>query len=227
MRIVVADDSLLIREGVRLVLEGAPGIEIVGICEDRDSLLALVDAAHPDVVLTDVRMPPSHRDEGIAVANELRQTHPEIGVIVLSQYADPRYVVALLEGGSARRGYLLKDRLSDRSQLIEAIEEVAAGGSVIDAKVVEALVAAQNGKERSLLDTLTPREHEILAEVAAGKSNSAISESLVITKRAVEHHISSIFAKLELLDESAVSRRVTATLVFLAEGGTSPQSHAE
>jgi DNA-binding NarL/FixJ family response regulator len=227
MRIVVADDSLLIREGVRHVLEGAPGIELVGVCDDRDSLLASIDNDRPDVVLTDVRMPPSHRDEGIAVANLLRQTHPEIAVIVLSQYAEPGYVVALLEGGSARRGYLLKDRLSDRRQLLDAIEEVAAGGSVIDAKVVEALVSAHAGKERSLLDALTPREKEILGEVAAGKSNAAISASLVITKRAVEHHISSIFAKLELPDESEVSRRVTATLVFLAEGGTPPRAHLE
>ena len=170
MRIVVADDNLLIREGVRALLEGAPGIELVGICHDRDSLLASIETDRPDVVLTDVRMPPSQRDEGIVIANELRHTHPEMGVIVLSQYEAPGYVVALLAAGSARRGYLLKDRLSDRAQLIKAIEEVAAGGSVIDPKVVEALVAAQRGKDRSLLDVLTPRESEILAEVAAGKS---------------------------------------------------------
>lgn len=214
---MVADDSLLIREGIRQMLEGEAGIELVAICEDRDSLLRAIETHLPDVVLTDVRMPPQHRDEGIAVANQLRQTHPEIGVIVLSQYAEPGYVIALLEGGSARRGYLLKDRLSDRFQLVAAIEQVAAGGSVVDPKVVEALVAAHAGKDRSPLDALTPREHEILAEVAVGKSNTAISESLVITKRAVEHHISSIFAKLDLPDESEVSRRVTATLVFLAE----------
>lgn len=221
MRIVVADDNLLIREGVRALLEGAPGIELVGICHDRDSLLASIETDRPDVVLTDVRMPPSQRDEGIVIANELRHTHPEMGVIVLSQYEAPGYVVALLAAGSARRGYLLKDRLSDRAQLIKAIEEVAAGGSVIDPKVVEALVAAQRGKDRSLLDVLTPRESEILAEVAAGKSNTAIAATLVITKRAVEHHVSSIFAKLELPDESEVSRRVTVALMFLAEGGTS------
>jgi len=227
VRIAVADDSLLIREGIRQVLEGAPGIELVAVCDDRDSLLEAIDTTLPDVVLTDVRMPPSHQDEGIAIANQLRDTHPEIAVIVLSQYAEPGYVVALLEGGSARRGYLLKDRLSDRAQLIDAIEEVAAGGSVIDAKVVEALVAAHGDKERSLLDALTPRETEILGEVAAGKSNTAISESLVITKRAVEHHISSIFAKLDLPDESEVSRRVTATLVFLAEGRATPSAPRE
>jgi DNA-binding NarL/FixJ family response regulator len=227
MRIVVADDSLLIREGIRQVLEGAPGIELVAVCDDRDSLLTAIDASQPDVVLTDVRMPPSHHDEGIAIANRLRNTHPGIAVIVLSQYADPGYVVALLEGGSAGRGYLLKDRLSEREQLFDAIEEVAAGGSVIDAKVVEALVAAHGDKERSPLDALTPRETEILGEVAAGKSNTAISETLVITKRAVEHHISSIFAKLDLPDESEVSRRVTATLLFLAEGRTAPDMRHE
>ena len=217
MRIVVADDSLLIREGIMQMLAGEAGIDLVAICDDRDSLLRAIETHLPDVVLTDVRMPPSHQDEGIAVANELRDTHPEIGVIVLSQYAEPGYVVALLEGGSARRGYLLKDRVSDKVQLIDAIERVAAGGSVVDPKVVETLVAAHAGKDRSPLDLLTPREHEILAEVAAGKSNTAIAQSLVITKRAVEHHISSIFAKLDLPDESEVSRRVTATLVFLAE----------
>jgi DNA-binding NarL/FixJ family response regulator len=217
MRLVVADDSLLIREGIRQMLEGEADIELVAICDDRDSLLRAIETHRPDVVLTDVRMPPGHENEGIAVANALRRTHPETGVIVLSQYAEPGYVVALLEGGSARRGYLLKDRLSDRFQLVAAIEEVAAGGSVVDSKVVEALVAAHAGKDRSPLDALTPREHEILAEVAVGKSNAAISDSLVITKRAVEHHISSIFAKLDLPDESEVSRRVTATLLFLAE----------
>jgi DNA-binding NarL/FixJ family response regulator len=223
MRLVIADDSLLVREGIRNVLEGEPEIDIVAVCDDRDSLLAAVDETLPDVVLTDVRMPPTHRDEGIAVASRLRRTHPEIGVIILSQYEEPGYVAALLEQGSARRGYLLKDRLSDRAQLIAAITEVGRGGSIIDPKVVEALAAARGWKERSPLDVLTPREREILAEVAAGKSNAAIAEELVITKRAVEHHISAIFAKLDLPSETVVSRRVTATLMFLAEGdGTSP-----
>jgi DNA-binding NarL/FixJ family response regulator len=171
-------------------------------------------------VLTDIRMPPTQRDEGIAIAQRLRGTHPEVGVIVLSQYADPGYVLALLEGGSARRGYLLKDRLADRRKLIDAIDEVGRGGSVIDGDVVEALVAAQKAKDRSPLDALTPRELEILGEVAAGKSNAAIAEALVITKRAVEHHIGSIFSKLDLPDEAEVSRRVTATLLFLSETGS-------
>ena len=224
MRLVIADDSLLVREGIRNVLEGEPEIEIVGVCDDRDSLLAAVEEARPDVVLTDVRMPPSHRDEGIAVANRLRRTHPEVGVIILSQYEEPGYVAALLEQGSAGRGYLLKDRLSDRAQLIAAIAEVGRGGSIIDPKVVEALAASRGWKEQSPLGVLTPREREILAEVAAGKSNAAIAENFVITKRAVEHHISAIFAKLDLPSETVVSRRVTATLMFLAVGDGSEKS---
>jgi DNA-binding NarL/FixJ family response regulator len=220
MRIVFADDSLLAREGVQHILADSPELELVAVCEDRDSLLAAVEEEQPDVVLTDVRMPPNRRDEGIVAANLLRQTHPEIGVIVLSQYAEPGYVVSLLEGGSARRGYLLKDRLADREQLVDAIRQVAAGGSVVDSKVVEALIAAHAGRESAPLDALTPREREILGQIAAGKSNAAIARTLVITKRAVEHHISSIFAKLDLPAESEVSRRVTATLVFLTETGS-------
>jgi DNA-binding NarL/FixJ family response regulator len=220
MRIVVADDSMLVREGIQRILETEDALELVGVYSDRESLLAGVEDDRPDVVLTDIRMPPTQRDEGIAIAQLLRGTHPEVGVIVLSQYADPGYVLALLEGGSARRGYLLKDRLADRRKLIDAIDEVGRGGSVIDGDVVEALVAAQTAKDRSPLDALTPRELEILAEVAAGKSNAAIAEALVITKRAVEHHIGSIFSKLDLPDEAEVSRRVTATLVFLSETGS-------
>jgi len=162
-------------------------------------------------------MPPGQRDEGIELARELRAAHPEVGVIVLSQYADPLYAIALFEGGSAGRGYLLKERLADRERLVAAIDEVVAGGSVVDPDVVAALVSAQRTKSRSPLEALTPRELEILAEVATGKSNAAIARSLVITKRAVEHHIGSIFSKLELPEEEEANRRVTATLVFLAE----------
>jgi DNA-binding NarL/FixJ family response regulator len=217
VRIVIAEDSMLVREGVQRILEADPRIELVGAYADREALLAAVDRDRPDVVLTDLRMPPTQTDEGISIAHRLRETHPDVGVIVLSQYADPGYVMALLEGGSARRGYLLKDRLSDRERLIDAIQEVADGGSVIDGDVVDALVTAQVGKGPSRLGVLTPRELEILSEVATGKSNAAIARSLVITKRSVEHHIGSIFSKLDLPDESEVSRRVTATLVFLSE----------
>jgi DNA-binding NarL/FixJ family response regulator len=219
VRIVVAEDSMLVREGVQRILEAEPRLEVVGVYGDREALLSAIEGDRPDVVITDLRMPPTQSDEGIAIAHALRETHPEVGVIVLSQYADPAYVMALLEGGSARRGYLLKDRLADRRRLIEAIDEVAGGGSIIDGDVVDALVSAQVGKSRSRLEVLTPRELEILGEVASGKSNAAIARSLVITKRSVEHHIGSIFSKLDLADESEVSRRVTATLVFLSETG--------
>jgi DNA-binding NarL/FixJ family response regulator len=224
MRIVLADDSLLVREGVQHILEHEEGIELVGSYPDHETLLAAIADDQPDVVLTDLRMPPDQRDEGIMVANALRETHPHIGVIVLSQYAEPAYAIALLEGGSAGRGYLLKDRLADRKQLVDAINAVGSGGSVIDTQVVEALVAAQAAREKSPLDSLTPREQEILAEVAAGKSNAAIARELVISKRAVEHHVGAIFSKLDLPDESEVSRRVTAALVFLGETGERPRS---
>jgi DNA-binding NarL/FixJ family response regulator len=226
VRIVVGEDSMLVREGVQRILETEPRIELVAAYSDRETLLDGIERDRPDVVLTDLRMPPNQRDEGIEIAHTLRQTHPDVGVIVLSQYADPAYVMALLEGGSARRGYLLKDRLADRRRLVDAIEEVARGGSVIDGDVVEVLVAAQAARDRSRLEVLTPREREILAEVATGKSNAAIARSLVITKRSVEHHIGSIFSKLDLPDESEVSRRVTATLLFLSEMGDGPPLHA-
>jgi DNA-binding NarL/FixJ family response regulator len=217
IRVALADDSLLVREGVQHILEGSPDMEVVAVCEDRDSLLESIERLQPDVVLTDIRMPPGRGDEGIQVANELRESRPEMGVIVLSQYADPAYVLAVLQSGSARRGYLLKDRLADGEQLTAGIKEVAAGGSVIDAEVVDSLVAVRARDHDSPLRLLTPREREILAEVASGKSNQAIASTLVITKRAVERHIGSIFAKLDLPDESQVSRRVTATLVFLSD----------
>jgi len=217
VKVVLADDSLLVREGVQHILDDAADIEVVAVCDDRDSLLEPVERKLPDVVLTDVRMPPSGRDEGIQVANLLRESHPEIGVIVLSQYGDPGYVLALLERGSARRGYLLKDRLAVGEQLVAGILEVAAGGSVIDAKVVDTLVGARADDDASALRRLTPREREILAHVASGKSNGAIAKELVITKRAVERHIGSIFAKLDLPAEAEVSRRVTAALLFLAD----------
>jgi DNA-binding NarL/FixJ family response regulator len=220
VRVVLADDSLLVRVAVQHILDAEPEIEVVDVCEDRGSLLASVEANRPDVVLTDIRMPPSHRDEGIEIANLLRDSHPDIGVIVLSQFREGQFVLSLLERGSERRGYLLKDRLADQKQLVYAIETVAAGGSVIDPEVVDSLVAIRSGKQDSPLERLTPREREILGEVAAGKSNGAIAESFVITKRAVERHVGSIFQKLNLPDETEVSRRVKATLVFLTETQT-------
>jgi len=215
IRVVFADDNLLVREGVMHVLENLDEIEVVGSTEDRDGLMRAIEEKRPDVVLTDIRMPPSHGMEGIEIANELRRTHPTTAVIMLSHYSDPEYALALLERGSARRGYLLKDGLGDPDELVAAIKQVAAGGSVIDPQVVEQLVAQRRRDDASPLNRLTPREQEVLAEVASGKSNAAIARSLVITKRAVERHISSIFAKLDLPDEQEASRRVTVTLMYL------------
>jgi DNA-binding NarL/FixJ family response regulator len=217
IRVAVADDNLLVREGIVHVLDRAPEIEIVSACADIDELLAAIEEEDPDVVLTDIRMPPSNRMEGISIANQLHDSHPGTAVIVLSQYADPQYAISLLEHGSARRGYLLKDRLGNRAELVNAIEQVAAGGSVIDPEVVERLVDARKRDKASPLNRLTPREHEVLAEVASGKSNAAIAETLVISKRGVERHVGAIFAKLDLPQEAEASRRVKATLLFLAD----------
>jgi DNA-binding NarL/FixJ family response regulator len=217
IRVVLADDSYLVREALEHVLAAADGIEVVARCRDRDSLLRAIDAERPDVVVTDIRMPPSEADEGLQVAASLRQTHPQTGVVVLSQYAEPRYGIALLDSGSDRRAYLLKERIQHRGQLVSAIEAVAQGGSVIDAKVVETLVTARKRAERSPLAELTPRELEILAFVARGHSNQAIADELVLTKRAVEKHINAIFLKLGLSEALDVSRRVKAALIYLAE----------
>jgi DNA-binding NarL/FixJ family response regulator len=217
LKVAVAEDSLIVREGIQQLLASDPEIDVVAACEDGDSLINAVESARPDVVLTDIRMPPSNTDEGIRIAEQLRDSHPEIGVVVLSQFADPTYALALLESGSDGRAYLLKERVHDRGQLLSAIAAVADGGSVIDPKIVEGLVAARARAERSPLSELTSREHEVLAQIAQGKSNTAIAESLVLTKRAVEKHINSIFMKLNLAAAEDVSKRVKATLMFLAE----------
>jgi DNA-binding NarL/FixJ family response regulator len=217
IRVALADDSLLVLEGLQQLLASEPEIEVVASCDDLPSLLEAIETAGPDVVLTDIRMPPSETDEGIRVAVELRRSHPGVGVVVLSQYAEPRYALALLEAGSDRRGYLLKERVHDRTQLVSAIESVADGGSVIDPKIVEVLVSASARREQSPLAWLTEREQEVLAEIAQGKSNAAIAESLVLTKRAVEKHINSIFLKLGLSEAEDVSKRVMAALLFLAD----------
>jgi DNA-binding NarL/FixJ family response regulator len=217
IRVVLADDSYLAREGIEQVLERASGIDVVSLCEDLDSLLAAIEADRPDVVVTDIRMPPTSTDEGIRVAAQLRNTHPDIGVVVLSQFDDPAYALALLESGSEGRAYLLKERIHERAQLVTAVEEVARGGSVIDSKIVESLVGARSRLDDSPLAELTTREHEVLAEIAQGKSNAAIAESLVLTKRAVEKHINAIFMKLGLAQADDVSKRVKATLMFLSD----------
>ena len=216
LRLVIADDNLLVREGLEHVLTADGAIEVVASCDDLPSLLDAVEATGPDAVLTDIRMPPSKSDEGIRAATVLGSTHPSVGVVVLSQYADPTYALTLLEGGSDGRGYLLKERVQDGAQLRAAVATVAEGGSVIDPKVVELLVSTTANAVDSPLAELTQREREVLAEIAQGKSNAAIGESLVLTKRSVEKHINSIFLKLDLADAQSVSKRVKAALVFLA-----------
>lgn len=220
IRVVLGEDSYIVREGLRQVIAGAPQLELVAECGDADALMREIEERQPDVVLTDIRMPPTQTDEGIRLAAQLRIAHPRIGVVVLSQYADPGYVLELLESGSEGRAYLLKERVHDRRQLVAAIEAVANGQSVIDPKIVEVLVVAKARGERSPLAELTPRELEVLAAIAEGKSNAAISGALVLTKRAVEKHINAIFLKLNLSHSQAaedVSPRVKAALVFLAE----------
>jgi DNA-binding NarL/FixJ family response regulator len=218
IRVVLADDHLIVREGVLRLLDTQAGIEIAAACGDLDSLLAAVDAEAPDVVVTDIRMPPSNTDEGIRAADRLRETHPDIGVLVLSQYATPSYALALLEGGSAGRAYLLKERVQDVEQLVSAIRTVAEGGSVIDPKVVEALVAENGRGEESRLNQLSPRERDVLREMAAGKSNAAIGGSLFLAERSVEKVIHSIFLKLGLSWETSVHKRVKAVILYLGEG---------
>jgi DNA-binding NarL/FixJ family response regulator len=217
LRLVIAEDHLLVREGVRRLLESDPDLEVAAVCGDLDSLFAAVEAEQPDVVVTDIRMPPGNSDEGIQAAERLRTSNPDIGVVVLSQYATPSYALALLDSGSERRSYLLKERVQDLEYLVSAIRAVAEGGSVIDPKVVEALVAENARGEESRLSQLTPRERDVLREMAEGKSNAAIGESLFLAERSVEKVIHSIFMKLGLTWEPSVHKRVKAVVLFLAD----------
>jgi DNA-binding NarL/FixJ family response regulator len=217
LRVVLADDSYLVREALAHLLADAPGVELGAVCRDLDDLRLAIEAERPDVVVTDIRMPPTGDDEGLRIAAELRESHPEMGVVVLSQYLEPRYALELLAEGSDGRAYLLKERVHDRSELVAAIEATAAGGSVIDAKVVDMLVTVRSRVAASPLAGLTPRERAILGEIAQGKSNSAIARSLTLSKRAVEKHINSLFTKLDLPESEDVSRRVRAALLFLAD----------
>jgi len=219
IRLVLAEDNYLVREGVRRLLETEPDLEVAAACGDLGALLAAVDAEQPDVVITDIRMPPDRADEGIQAAEKLRETNPEVGVVVLSQYANPAYALALLKGGSARRAYLLKERVDDLGQLTGAIRAVAEGGSVIDPKVVEVLVAEKARGEESPLNLLTSRERDVLREMAEGKNNAAIADALFLTERSVEKVIHSIFLKLGLTWETAVHKRVKAVILYLAESG--------
>jgi DNA-binding NarL/FixJ family response regulator len=217
LRIILAEDNILVREGIRRAIEADRELELVAICGDLGSLLAAVEEHLPDVVVTDIRMPPDQSDEGIRAARQLRDSHPDVGVLVLSQFDEPGYAVALLGEGSRGRGYMLKDRVADLDQLSAAIRDIAHGGSVIDPAVVDNLVNARHKSRNSPLTTLTAREQEVLAEIAKGKSNAAIGASLYLSERAVEKHINSIFSKLGLTQEQDTHRRVKAVLMWLAE----------
>ncbi|HEY6029847.1 MAG TPA: response regulator transcription factor [Gaiellaceae bacterium] len=217
IRVVVAEDNYLMREGIREVLEHEEDVELVAVTVDYTTTANAIERDKPEVLVTDIRMPPTQTDEGIRIAEQLRETHPEMGVVVLSQYVDPHFALRVFEHGSARRAYLLKEHVGHPRELVDAIREVARGGSRVDPAVVETLVRERSAAERSPLAQLTAREREVLGEVAQGKSNAAIAASLFLTKRGIEKHINSIFAKLGLTDEEDVSRRVTATLMFLAD----------
>ncbi len=212
---VLGEDSYLAREGIVSALEAIDGVDLIATCGDLDDLRAAIERESPAVVLTDIRMPPTNTDEGIRLAAELRSSHPAVGVVVLSQHAEPLYATTLFDQGSARRAYLLKERVKDREELQRALQEVADGGSVVDSRIVEELVAFQRRRDDSKLDELTARELEILGLIAEGRSNTAIAAKLVVTKRAVERHINQIFWKLDLGDAEDVSRRVKAVLLYL------------
>ena len=214
---MLAEDHVLLREGISRLVAANDDMELAGTVGDLPALLELIEREHPDVVVTDIRMPPTGTDEGIQAAAWARQHQPGIGVVVLSQYVAPAYALALLEHGSAGRAYLLKERIGNVDELAAAIRAVAAGGSVIDPMVVDELVRSRTHDSQLGVGSLTPRELEILAEMAQGKSNSAIAAALFVTERAVEKHTNSIFAKLGLSEERDVNRRVKAVLVYLSQ----------
>ncbi|HEX6538481.1 MAG TPA: response regulator transcription factor [Candidatus Dormibacteraeota bacterium] len=217
VRVVVAEDNYLLREGIRQLLESTEEVELLATAADLPSLERAIEEHHPDVVVTDIRMPPTGTDEGLRAAEKLREERPDVGVVVLSQYIEPEYALALLEKGAAGRGYLLKERVSDIEQLVIAVQEVARGGSVIDPKVVETLVAARSRSTTSALSQLTPREMQVLELVAQGRNNAGIAAALFLSERAVEKHINAIFSKLDVSEEPDVHRRVKAVLLYLAE----------
>jgi DNA-binding NarL/FixJ family response regulator len=217
LRVVFAEDNYLVREGTAALLGTADEVEIVGTASSLDELLSAVDDQVPDAVLTDIRMPPSGTDEGIRGAKQIRSSHPDIGVVVLSQFAEEEYAYELLKDGAAGLGYLLKERVADVEELVRALTEVARGGSVLDPKIVESLVAAKEHLAHSPLGRLTDREREVLGHMAQGQNNAAIAKSLFLTERAVEKHINSLFHKLDLTEEPDVHRRVMAVLAFLRD----------
>ena len=224
LRLVVADDNFLVREGLAALLAEVDEIEVVAMASDPVSLMRAVAETSPDVVLTDIRMPPTHTNEGIEAAKRIRAEHPGVGVVVLSQYVEEDYAFALLVDGVTGLGYLLKERVSDVAELTRALSEVARGGSVLDPHVVEALMARKRADDRPILG-LTDRECEVLKEVATGRNNATIASTLFMSERAVEKHIGVVFQKLGLSDEHETNRRVMAVLAYLeASGHTSSDS---
>lgn len=218
-RLVIAEDSYLIREGLQVLIEELPELDLVAMVASLPELLDSVEQHVPDVVLTDIRMPPTGVDEGIRAAEELASTHPETGVVVLSQYVEAEFALRLFDGGARGRGYLLKERVGDADQVRDAILTVAGGGTVLDPTVVDALIEGRRRKESSILSRLSPRELEVLGLMAQGRSNAAIATGLVLSDRAVEKHITAILTKLDLApDDGEVHRRVQAVLFYLAEG---------
>jgi DNA-binding NarL/FixJ family response regulator len=218
IRVVLGDDSFLAREGIARVLDAIEDVALVAACGDLEELRSAVERVKPDAVVTDIRMPPTNTDEGIRFAGELRTSHPEVGVVVLSQHAEPAYAMSLFEDGSSQRAYLLKERVKDKDELARALREVVAGRSLVDSRIVDKLVLARLNDPG--VEKLTPREHEILAMIAEGRSNTSIAESLDVTKRAVERHINGIFLKLDLGEASDVNRRVKAALLYLTGEGS-------
>ncbi len=220
VRVVFAEDNYLVREGTAALLMTSDEVDLVGTATNLEELLLAVDELRPEAVLTDIRMPPTNTTEGIDAARKIRGEHPEIGVVVLSQFAEEGYAYELLKDGAAGLGYLLKERVADVTELVRALNEVAGGGSVLDPKVVETLVSAKGRMAHSPLAQLTDREREVLEHMAQGQNNAAIARSLFLTERAVEKHINSLFHKLALSEETEVHRRVMAVLAFLRERGT-------
>jgi DNA-binding NarL/FixJ family response regulator len=218
IRIVLAEDNFLVREGVRRVLESSDEVEVVASCGDLGEALEAIDDHGPDVVLTDIRMPPNRKDEGIQIARHCRAAHSTTGVVLLSQYVEPTYVRVLLDQGTDGRGYLLKEHLADLDDLLVAITSVARGGSAIDPKVVQSLVQARTMDDDARMQRLSPRERQVLALIAEGRTNAAVAQQLVLSQHAVEKHINSIFSKLNLSGDQDLHPRVRATLMYLAEG---------
>jgi DNA-binding NarL/FixJ family response regulator len=212
VRVVLAEDSVLLREGIARILEEA-GIEVAGQAGDAEELLRKVRGHKPDVAITDIRMPPSHTDEGLRAAHEIRAEMPEVGVLVLSQYVEEAYALDLLSENAAGLGYLLKDRVGDVDAFLDAVRRVSEGGSALDPEVVSQLMGRKRRDDP--LDELTPREREVLGLMAEGRSNGAIAEKLVVTERAVEKHVTSIFSKLDLVNTPEDHRRVLAVLAYL------------